>query len=153
MVTVGAVPRPIGITILAILGFLEGLLLLIGGLIFIVGASFLSGIINNMGYGDITAGNFIGLAVAIVGVFVLVAALIVLLINWGLWTGKNWARWIMIIVVALGLLSALAGIVAQRYTDVFWLIVDVLVIYYLTRPAVAAFFTRAPMPQPAQPPK
>ncbi len=148
----GAIPRPTGITILAILGFLEGLFALIIGLILVAGASFISSLIDQLGITGLLT-QMLSLALVVAGAFVLVVALIVLLINWGLWTGKNWARWLYIIIAALGLLGALAGIVAARYSDIFWLIVDILILYYLTRPGIAAYFTRMPvqptMQQPA----
>ncbi len=149
----GAVPRPIGITILALLGFLEGVITLVIGLVLIAAASTITSILNQLGLTGITGltGSFVSLAFAIVGAFVLVAALIVLLINWGLWTGKNWARWLYIIIAVLGLLSALAGLTTAVASNVFWLVVDILIIYYLTRPGVASYFKRMPM-QPTTPP-
>ncbi len=151
MVDLGAIPRPTGITILAILGFLEGLAALIIGITLIAGASFITSITDQLGLSGLTS-SVLGLALVVAGVFVLVVALIVLLINWGLWTGKNWARWLYIIVAVIGILSGLLGIAAARYSDLFWLIVDILIVYYLTRPGVAAYFKRMPMQQTMQQP-
>jgi lysylphosphatidylglycerol synthetase-like protein (DUF2156 family) len=144
--------RPIGVTILAILEILGGLVELgIGGLL-LVAAGFIGGIASQVpevpnlpGIGGLIAGIilFIGIVVVILGVLALIIA-------WGLWTGQGWA-WTLALILAIvslifSILSLPGGIIG--------LLIDILILYYLTRPHVKAFFgkgppTTAPPPPPA----
>ena len=64
-----------------------------------------------------------------------------LLAGWGLWTKRKWARWLIIIVFAIGALFGVYNVLSYGFTPIFaeipWsipaLIVNVLVIYYLLR--------------------
>jgi hypothetical protein len=62
------------------------------------------------------------------GLFILIG-LVELLLAWGLYTGKNWARIVAIIFAILGLLAIPIGT-----------IISIIILYYLTRPHVKAFF-------------
>lgn len=147
MVTLGAVPRPTGVAILAILGFLGGAIVLIGGLGALAGAAFLATYFQNL-FGAIGA-----IIATVIGITLLITALIVLLLSWGLWAGKNWARILVIIGNILFILLNLLSIVASPASAIIGIIIDALIIFYLTRPGVAAYFKGMPMqPQMQQPP-
>ncbi len=153
MVALAAVPRPTGVAILAILGFLGSAAFILFGIGGLVLSAFLEGILNSAGIGGLV-GAVAGLVVAIISVGILFLGLIYLLLSWGLWSGKNWARIIWIIFSILGLLGALGSIAGGAPVfGIFSLVIDVLIIYYLTRPHVSAYFHHAYMqPQMPQPP-
>lgn len=81
------------------------------------------------------------------GVFI-VLAIITFVIAWGLLTGKNWARWIGIIVSALGVLSGLATLPI----GIVFVVIDGAIIYYLTRPNVVNWFTGRASAEVSPPP-
>src|SRR3989304_3115556 len=102
--------RPTGVTILAVLNFIGAAFYILLGLGFMLGMGILGGIIGQAG-GEGSAGAMgmlMGLGV-VAGVIFIVLSLIPLLIGWGLWKLKNWARIISIVLFALGALAALAG--------------------------------------------
>lgn len=112
--------RPTGVTILSVLAFLQGLLLLVGGATMLVLGSAIPGL------GALPAGVLAGVG----GVFVLIG-LVYFLAGWGLLTGENWA-WILSIVLAvIGLFAFPIGTV-----------ISIIILYYLTRPKVKRFFGR-----------
>jgi hypothetical protein len=128
--------RPIGVTILALLAAILGVLGIIGGLT-IAGLGSLSG--GLMGSADLGALAFVfGGAELIVGAVALAFAI-------GAWSGRPWA-W------ALGVIAALANVVLP----IIWLLVGAssilnvaisvviagLILYYLNQPAVKRFFGR-----------
>src|SRR3989344_4339696 len=103
--------RPTGVTILAVLNFIGAAFYILLALGFMLGMGILGGIIGQAG-GEGSAGAMgmlMGLGV-VAGVIFIVLSLIPLLIGWGLWKLKNWARIITLVFMALGALLALLGV-------------------------------------------
>jgi hypothetical protein len=129
------------VTIIAALEIIAGLFYLLGGVSFVALAPYFAT------YGEM----YTAISGVASGVFI-VLAIITFVIAWGLLTGKNWARWIGIIVSALGVLSGLAILPM----GIVFVVIDGAIIYYLTRPNVVNWFSgRAPAevsPPPPPPP-
>ncbi|MCP8304924.1 MAG: hypothetical protein H3Z50_05610 [archaeon] len=138
------VERPLGVAILAVLGIIGSILAIVGGVIFIVSGTFLAEAIEAAiaQYG-IIPGVDIGLilaSIAIIGAVVLVIGVIGVIIGWGLWKGRNWARIIVIIFSILGIISGLLPLIYLDISGLVGVVIDIIIIYYLTRPHVVAFF-------------
>ena len=122
--------RPSGITVLVVLEILAGLGLLLGGAMFAVLASFSGGFGGMMG-------GVLGALSGAIGVIFVVMGIITFFIAYGLWTGKGWARMFGLVIagigIILGILSLPSGIIS--------IIIDGIIIYYLTRPHVVQFFS------------
>jgi hypothetical protein len=125
--------RPTGVTIIAALEIIIGILYAIIGL----GAAAL---------GDYMSGVYGALGGIVSGVF-LILALISFAICWGYLTGKGWARILGLIMAALG---ALFGLLTYP-AGLIDLIINGVIIYYLTRPNVVDWFSGR-MPTAAAPP-
>lgn len=139
--------RPFGVTILAILEFIQALVLVFGGLAFIA----LGAIGGSVGG---PAGMF-GALCAIIGVVLLIVGLIVFVIGWGLWTLRPWARKIALVFAIIGLLAALGDMTnADRVSNgVVSLLINLVILFYLTRPEIkAAFEPHMAMPPMMAPP-
>jgi uncharacterized membrane protein HdeD (DUF308 family) len=105
--------RPLGVTLVAILTAIGGLIFLGSGLtLLIIGFGFL----------------------------LLVLGIAYLVMAYGLWNGRGWAWTITLILSVIGIIVAIATIVTQNYTAVINVIIHGVVIYYLYRPNVKAFF-------------
>jgi uncharacterized membrane protein HdeD (DUF308 family) len=105
--------RPLGVTIVAVLTAIGGLIFLGSGLtLLIIGFGFL----------------------------LLVLGIAYLVMAYGLWNGRGWAWTITLILSVIGIIVAIATIVTQNYTAVINIIIHGVVIYYLYRPNVKAFF-------------
>lgn len=141
--------RPTGVTILAILDLLGGILALLGG-VFLVGVG-RAGVMTRLGYGMYEG------FIAGVGGVALVVGLFAILVGWGLWSGKDWAWVLAIVLYALGLLFSLVSLVGQPIRGVIGIVVYAFLLWYLFRPTVKAFFGRgtpsqlAPAMQPTPP--
>jgi hypothetical protein len=117
--------RPIGVTIIAILAIIGGIALLIGGLLLI--------------------SLPLGLGMAIIGI-------IYLAVSYGLLKGKGWAWVITVIVTIIGLIiqivsAIITGLVsssieAALVSHVIGIIIGGVIIFYLYRPHVRAYFKR-----------
>jgi hypothetical protein len=138
--------RPVGVTILAILDFLGAAICILGGIGMLVGGGAIATAISRQA-GASGAGIVAGLGAAL-GVVFLVCAAISALLGWGLWTLKNWARIITIVLLALDIGLSLLGLVGTLthfnlfalIWSVFWIAVYALIIWYLLKPEVKAAF-------------
>ena len=134
--------RPIGVTIIAILSLVSGLIGLLKGLAWLgVGgaAAVLAGAALPV------AGSIVGFLAITFGVIALVTAAFSLGFAWGAWTLKPWAwslgmvthatifAWSVLVVLGPGLL-------AERRVP---LIVSGIVLLYLTRPEIKRAFGKA----------
>jgi hypothetical protein len=135
--------RPVGVTILAILEFIGSGICALLGILVIVGAG--AGLLGSMTQGQ---GSGLGSLMAVIGgalsVFCFIFAAIGALLGWGLWTLKNWARIILIVLASLGALGSLLALLnlssAIIVGVVIRLAINGLVIWYLLQPNVAAAF-------------
>jgi hypothetical protein len=123
-------PRPTGISVLAVLSVLDGVGWLILGAVFI----------------------YIGSVIAVsildgIGAFAVLVGLVFFGSSYGLWTGKHWAWIILLIVTVIALIFAVVSAVTGlglAYV-IIGLIIDLVILYYLTRPNVRAFFGKGAM--------
>ena len=145
--------RPVGISIIAVLAALVGVLAFVGAVLLAAlstAGSFLTDMIESLGAGvmPFDIGGllsafllaFAGIA-AIVGILYLVTA-------FGLWTGRGWARMLAIVLL---ILNIIVGILTLPGGIIPLIIAGVLLWYFFT-PAVKAFFGAGPAPQAPPPP-
>ena len=145
--------RPVGISIIAVLAALVGILSFVGAVLLAalstVG-SFLTDMIEGLG-GGIMPFDIGGLLSAFLLAFAGIAAIVgilYLVTAYGLWTGKGWARMLAIVLLILDIIG---GIVTLPGGIVPIIIGGVLLWYFFT-PAVKAFFGSAPQAPPPPPP-
>ena len=122
--------RPTGVAILAVLQALGGLASLSGGILGLIGAAFLSGFFPQGVPGFVS--GFVG----IFGVFMIILAIVNFVVVYGFWTGQGWSWTIGIVVAAISIITSLSSLPSS----IFGLIINVAIIYYLTRPYVKKFF-------------
>lgn len=147
-------PRPIGVTILAVCYVLFTLFAATLGLASILGAGFIAQIIaENEDVGSLgsaaatTVGVF--LAVFFLGLAVLFAS-----IAYGMWNLRNWARITAIVLSVIGAVFAgLAFLTSVMMLRPFRLLtsgvrlgINLLILWYLNQPHVKQAFTAAALP-------
>jgi hypothetical protein len=113
--------RPMGVTIIALLAILGGIAFLVSGLGTLI-------LIPLMGI-------FIGSGLFILG-------LAYFLMAYGLWNGKNWAWTLTLILSGIGIIVGIGSIIVGNLGSLFHIIINAIVIYYLYRPNVKAFFNK-----------
>ena len=122
-------PRPILITIIAILEFLIGLLILVGGVLLIAGV---------ISAGDIDPefadlGNAASIAMIVIG-------LLNIIIAGGFWNGWSIMWYIGLIVNGIGLIVAIYGLITTGIGSAIPLVIYAVILFYLFRPGVKDFF-------------
>jgi len=111
--------RPLGVTIIAILAVIGG----IGSLL--------------SGFAVMAVVPFVGI---ILGVILIIIGLAYFAVAYGLWKGLNWAWTITLIVSAIGIIVGIGSIIVGNVGAIFHVIINGIVIYYLYRPNVKAYF-------------
>jgi len=123
--------RPTGVTILAILAFVGGILSILGALTLLGLGGFLAG----AGFG--------GLAVFF-GIYALVWGALALWIGWGFWqlrpSAWRWGIILMVIGAVITIIQVPLGYSGGIASAAISVAIDLAVIYYLTTPAVRAAF-------------
>ena len=158
--------RPTGVTIISVLAIISGILLLFGGFS-LIGAGALFSIapsdISNNHNGPESMGSFFGIVFLLLGAVLLVIAIGYLVMSYGLLKGKGWAWTITIILtvisIAIQIISGIANsiIVASISNDgtsimsgligqIIGIAINIIILYYLYRPHVKAFFGKSPNP-------
>jgi hypothetical protein len=133
--------RPTGVTILAILAILSGLAGVGGGAVILALGSFAAAA-GLTGLGGLVVG---------LGALLLILGLAYFGVAFGLWTGKPWGWTVAMIVAVVSIIVNIAT--AAVYgggigSGVIGIIIDLIILYYLTRPHVRAYFGKAPMNLP-----
>ncbi|MAG39366.1 hypothetical protein CMI41_00145 [Candidatus Pacearchaeota archaeon] len=115
---------PLGVKIISILYYVCSVLAIIGGII----AIGLSGFADSLPY-DV---EYLGIKLIFGGIFAIIMGIVSFFVAKGLWNLKNWARIVVIIFAALGILDAGTGIARGFYATGFTgVIVDIIIAAYL----------------------
>lgn len=123
--------RPTGITILGVLHVILGIVFVIAAAVFgaastMMGNSFMGGFMS-----------VIGGALAVV--FVIVAILYFVIAS-ALFSGKRWGRTVIIVLSIIDLIFELVSIAGGNVFAIVGIIMDLIVLYYMWRPHVIAYF-------------
>src|SRR3989442_584107 len=130
-------PRPIAVTIIAILAILVGAVGLIGGIAIATFSSLFAGI--GFGVGGLLA--TLGFIIAGVVIFF---GLIWLLTGWGFLNGKGWARTLGLIFSILSLLGTIVVAASGSIGGIVGVVIWILMLYYLFTPPVKSFLRSGP---------
>jgi hypothetical protein len=137
--------RPGGVTFLAVLAYIGAGFCVLGGLLAVTGAGIIHSLtVQNQGAPSAGMGSLFAMLGGAISVFFFVLAAVYILVGIGLWTLKNWARILVIVLAAIGIVFNLSQLLhytsAILPTLIFSLAIDGLIIWYLLKPNVAAAF-------------
>jgi hypothetical protein len=134
--------RPTGVTVIAILIIIGGILLLLAG-------------IGGVVVGSLFISQIIGLGFVIIGAIILAVGIGYLVVSYGLLKGKRWSWTITVVLLFIGIAIDVASIIIFGYftfdTDtssflttnsgsIASIIISVIILYYLYRPHVKSYF-------------
>ena len=134
--------RPIGITIIAILMIIGGLVLLFTG----ITPLFLGPLISIESSSDYQISE-LGLLITIGGLVLVGLGIASLAVSWGLLKGKGWARTITLIISIIAIIFAIISLVSsQDLVHVITVIIYGIIIYYMFTDKVKLFFGKVKEP-------
>jgi len=123
--------RPTGVTVLAILAFVGGILSILAAL-------------TLLGLGGLLAGAGFGELAVFFGIYALVWGALALWIGWGFWqlrpSAWRWGIILMVVGAVITLIQIPLGYSGGIASAAISIAIDLAVIYYLTTPAVRAAF-------------
>lgn len=140
--------RPTGVTIIAILNIIGGILMLIGGIALVTIAAVLpEAFEQGMGSGmsDMSAGMYGALGVGMGGI-ILVLGIISFIVAYGLWKGKSWAWTLTVVLSIISIALNAISIASANFGGIINIIISAVILYYLYRPHVKAYFGKGPSP-------
>jgi hypothetical protein len=134
--------RPLGVSVIAVLYFLAAVGMLFCALILVVGAAAFSAFLARQG---VPSWVLAGLG-AVGAVFCVISAAVLAFIGYGLWTQRNWARIVVIVLSAIGIATGLLALTAFHFGP-FLLVgaairigVNAVILWYLLQPQVRQAF-------------
>jgi hypothetical protein len=117
--------RPLGVTIVAILMIINGIILIAGGI------------------AGVTVGGLMGIPLIGVASGVLIAlGIAALIVAWGLIKGKGWAWIVTVILSIISIIMSIIAIVGGNFASIINLVISGAILYYMYRPQVKAYFGR-----------
>jgi hypothetical protein len=134
--------RPIGVTIIAILNIISGIIMLLGG----IGLAAIGSVLPTMTAVDPNAGGQMALVGVLggggiaIGAVLIILGIISFIVAWGLLKGSGWAWTITIILSIISIIMGILSLVAGNFGSVVNIVIAGIIIYYLFRPNVKAFF-------------
>lgn len=137
--------RPTGVTIIAILNIISGIIMIAGGL----GLAAISSVLPTMTTIDPNAGGQMALAGLVGGAGIAVGGILIILgiisfiVAWGLLKGKGWAWSLTLILSIISIIIGIVSMAAGNFGSIINIIIAGIIIYYLYRPHVKAFFGKS----------
>ncbi|HSF51946.1 MAG TPA: hypothetical protein VLA74_14395, partial [Nitrososphaeraceae archaeon] len=134
--------RPTGITIIAVLMIIGGLVLLFTG----ITPLFLGPLISLESSSDYQISE-LGLLITIGGLTLVGLGVASLVVSWGLLKGKGWARTITLIISIIAIIFAIISLVSSGdLVHVISVIIYGIIIYYMFTNKVKLFFGKVKEP-------
>lgn len=127
------VKRPTGIAILAILAALGGLLLILAG-------AAIGAFSSNPHFASMVGLSSFSSLIGIASVVFIIIGLLLLAVAYGLWKGAKWAWWLAVILSVLGIISNFLNLVKNPAGAVVGIVIEAIILYYLTRKTTKAYF-------------
>ena len=137
--------RPTGVTIIAVLNIISGIIMLIGGF----GLAAISSILPTMttidpnASGQMALAGLLGPAGVALGGILIILGIISFIVAWGLLKGKGWAWSLTMILSIISIIISIVSLVGGNFGGVANIIISGIIIYYLFRPHVKAFFGKS----------
>jgi len=153
--------RPIGVTIIAILAIIDGIVLLTGGILAVTIVPMLSSGLNG-GLSNITVtsqqgelvnvqstgmNGIVATIAMVAGSIAIVLGIVWFVLAWGLLTGKGWAWIITLILAIISVIFSIVGIASGGAPSIISLIINGVILYYMYRPNVKSYFGRVKIPK------
>ena len=145
MSTTTSKTRPTGVTIIAILNVISGIVMLAGG----VGLAAIGSILPTMttldpnASGQLAVAGFLGVGGIAVGGILIILGIISFVVAWGLLKGKGWSWSVTMILSIISIVIGVISVVAGSIGSIVNIIIAGIIIYYLYRPHVKAFFGKS----------
>ena len=139
------VKRPTGVTIIAILNIIGGIIMLIGGIAAAaVGALLPSLPISQSDLSGLPP-MFLGAGAIAIGIILIIIGILSFVVAYGLLKGMGWAWTLTLVLSIISIVLNAISIATGNFGGIISIIISAIIIYYLYRPHVKAFFGKGPV--------
>jgi hypothetical protein len=144
--------RPTGVTIIAILNIIGGIIMLLIGLALAAAGAILPFVPQsefqqqqqNLTAGDIDLSqvppSLVGGGILAIGGILIAIGIISIVVAYGLLKGRRWAWTVTVILSIISIVLAAISIAAGSIPSIISIIISGIILYYLYRPRVKAYF-------------
>lgn len=134
--------RPLGVTILAVLDILGGIIALLLGLVYMSLSATLAQT------GAVIAGGsglfaLFGAFIIALGLIFLILGILAVAVGWGFWKGSGWAWLFSLVLYVIGVILGVISLAVGDVASIVIIIIGALLVYYMFRPNVKAWFGKA----------
>ena len=140
--------RPTGVTIIAILNIIGGIIMVAAGLVLIAAGSFLPSLPPSAFEGsemDLSGipMSFVGGAAIAMGGVIIALGIVSFIVAYGLMKGMTWAWNLTVVLSIISIVLNAISIATGNFGGIISIIISGVIIYYLYRPHVKAYFGKA----------
>jgi hypothetical protein len=135
--------RPTGVTIIAVLMVIAGVVMIIAGISALAVAPFLPMAIPSQDLPTGLSASMLGGMAVGSGAVMLALGIAGLVISYGLFKGRGWAWTAAVVLSIIGVVMSVVAIVTGNFGSIVSLIINGVILYYLYRPHVKAYFGKA----------
>ncbi len=134
--------RPLGVTIIAILNIISGIVMLFAGIGLAAASSFIPAIstIDPNAAGQMALVGLAGGAGVAVGAILIALGIVSFVVAWGLLKGRGWAWIVTIILSIISLIVGVISLIGGNVGSIVNVAIAGVIIYYMYRPHVKAYF-------------
>lgn len=145
-----AVHRPTGVTIIAILNIIGGIIMLFGVIALVAAGSILPSmqIPDNQLSG--VPSWLLGTGAIAIGIIIIILGIISFVVAYGLLKGIGWAWSLTVVLSIIVIVLNAISIVSGNPGGIVSIIISAIIIYYLYRPHVKSFFGKGSAPPAPQ---
>jgi hypothetical protein len=146
--------RPTGVTIIAILNIIGGIIMVAGGLVLVAAGSFLPSLPPSTFEGSDLSGvpmSFVGGAAVAMGGVIVALGIVSFIVAYGLMKGIGWAWNLTVVLSIISIVLNVISIATGNFGGIISIIISGVILYYLYRPHVKAYFGKATTKPDASP--
>lgn len=138
--------RPVGVTIIGILMAIAGIAMIVAGISAIALAPIIPMATEDQELPMGLSPTMLGTFAMVSGAILLALGIASLVIAYGLFKGMSWAWTAAVALSIIGIVISIVSIVTGNFGSVVSLIINGVILYYLYRPHVKAYFGKAVSP-------
>jgi hypothetical protein len=112
------------VKIISILGYIGAAFSILAGIVMLFGGTFMASLLMS----GTNYAAFVGALAVVIAIIMIVVGVLAIFVSKALWQHKNWARIVVVIFSALGVLSSLVSIMRG---GIVGLIIDGAILYFL----------------------
>ncbi len=138
--------RPTGVTIIAILNIIGGIIMLIAGIAVVAVGSLLPDIFEE-GFETGAMGMPValaGVAAVAVGAVIIALGIFSFVVAYGMLKGMSWAWTLTVVLSIISIVLNAVSLASGNFGGIVNIIISAIVLYYLYRPHVKAYFGKGP---------